>query len=299
MDADQLFRAAMHGTSDFTQLLTATGNRTLMAAYQVAQSPVKTTLARQSTATDFRTKTRLKLSDVGLLKELTEHGEVQHTTRGEATESYALKTYATQFALSRKAFINDDLGAFRDWAATAGRMAGETENNLLMALLLSNPTMGEDATALFDEDHGNIAATGSALDVDALDEARKAMRAMKSLDGVTPINAVPKYLLVGPENETTAEQVLATLYPATVAEANPFSGRLTLLVEPRITDARFYVFADPAALPVLEYSYLASAPGPQMASREGWDVLGMEYRVHLDFGAGAVDWRGAFLNEGA
>ena len=44
---------------------------------------------------------------------------------------------------------------------------------------------------------------------------------------------------------------------------------------------------------------LHSAQGPQMASREGFDVLGTEYRVVLDFGAGAVDWRGAYLNPGA
>jgi hypothetical protein len=59
------------------------------------------------------------------------------------------------------------------------------------------------------------------------------------------------------------------------------------------------VFADPTILPVLEYAYLSSAQGPQMSSREGWDVLGMEFRVVLDFGAGAVDWRGAYLNEGS
>lgn len=52
-------------------------------------------------------------------------------------------------------------------------------------------------------------------------------------------------------------------------------------------------------MPVLEYSYLSSAQGPQMASREGWDVLGMEFRVVLDFGCGAIDWRGAFKNAGA
>lgn len=302
MDADQLFRAAMHTTSDFPQLLTSTGNRTLTAAYQAAQSPVKTTLARQSTMADFRPGTRLKLSDIGTLSKVSEAGEITHTSRGEASESYALDTYATQFAISRKALINDDLGAFRDWGATAGRMAAETEANLLLSLLLSNPVMGEDGTALFHTDHGNLASSGtslgSAADVGALASARKALRGMKALDGVTPINATPKYLLVGPESETAAEQILAQIYAASYQDANPFTGRLTLLVEPRITDESWYVFADPAALPVLEYSYLSSAQGPQMASREGWDVLGMEFRVVLDFGCGAVDWRGAYLNTG-
>lgn len=297
MDTDQLFRAAMHTTSDFPQLLTSTGNRTLATAYQAAQCPVKTTLARQSTLADFRPGTRLKLSDIGTLPKVGEAGEIIGTSRGESTETYALDTYATQFAISRKALINDDLGAFRDWGATAGRMAAETEANLLLSHLLGNPTMGEDNTALFHADHGNLAA-GSALEVAALDAARKAMRGMKALDGKTPINATPKYLLVGPELETEAEQILAAIYAATVADANPFTGRLTLLVEPRITDSSFYIFADPSVLPVLEYSYLSSAQGPQMASREGWDVLGMEFRVVLDFGCGAVDWRGAYLNPG-
>jgi hypothetical protein len=39
--------------------------------------------------------------------------------------------------------------------------------------------------------------------------------------------------------------------------------------------------------------------GPQMSSREGWDVLGMEFRVIDDFGAGVVDHRGAYSNAGA
>lgn len=304
MDADTLFRAAMHTTSDFPNLLTSTGNRTLMGAYEAAQSPVKTALARRSTMADFRPGTRLKLSDIGTLEKVSESGEIKHTSRGEASESYALDTYATQFAISRKALINDDLGAFRDWGATAGRMAAETEANLILNLLLSNPVMGEDGVALFHATHGNMSASPAALGdagagVTALSEARQALRGMKALDGKTPINATPKFLLVGPEQETEAEQLLSDLAAATWGDVNPFASKLSLLVEPRITDNQWYVFADPAVMPVLEYSYLSSAQGPQMASREGWDVLGMEFRVVLDFGCGAIDWRGAFLNAGA
>jgi HK97 family phage prohead protease len=298
MNPDDLFRAAMHTTTDFPNLLTSTGNRTLMSAYQAAQSPLKQ-VARQSTLPDFRAGTRLKLSDIGQLQKVTESGEITHTTRGEAAESYSLDTYASQFAISRKALINDDLGAFRDWGQTAGRMAAETEANLLLTLLLSNPTMGEDSTALFHADHSNLAGTPGTIAIASLDTARQALRNMTALDGTTPINATPKFLIVGPALETTAEQVLAAIYAATVDDVNPFTGKLTLLVEPRITDSSWYLFADPAVLPVLEYSYLSSAQGPQMSSREGWDVLGMEYRVVLDFGAGAIDFRGAYKNAGA
>jgi hypothetical protein len=129
-------------------------------------------------------------------------------------------------------------------------MAAETEANLLLAKPLSNPVMGEDGVALFHATHGNFAA-GAALDVGALDAARKTMRGIKALDGKTRINAAPKYLVVGPDLETTTEQVLASIYAATVADVNTFSGKQSLLVEPRITDESFYFFADPPILPVL------------------------------------------------
>jgi hypothetical protein len=77
------------------------------------------------------------------------------------------------------------------------------------------------------------------------------------------------------------------------------AGTLTVLVEPRLSGNRWSVFADPAVMHVFEFAYLASAPGPQLESRPGWDVLGMEFRVVLDFGCGAIDWRGAYTNAGA
>ena len=48
-------------------VLTGAGNRVLAAAYQVAQSPLKT-IARQSTATDFRTKSISEFRDIFMKK---------------------------------------------------------------------------------------------------------------------------------------------------------------------------------------------------------------------------------------
>jgi hypothetical protein len=299
MSPDMILQRA-HTTSDFPQLLTATGNRMLLPAYEAAASPLKA-LARPTTIGDFRAKTALRLGAMGKLEKVNEHGEVTHTTRSEAKESYKLDTFGRIFALTRQAMINDDLGAFSDWAAVMGRAAAETEASQLVALLTDNsgagPTM-DDGQALFHSSHGNVAGSGGAIDVTTLGTGRQALRDQKGLAG-EPINVVPKFLLVSSAKETLAEQVLATLYPSQVSEANPFQGRLTLMVEPRLSGNPWYLFADPAQAPVLEYAYLSSAPGPQVAMREGWDVLGAEFRVILDFGCGAVDYRGAYRNAGA
>jgi len=301
MDQDAIFRAAMHTTSDFPLLLTSVGNRVLMPAYEAAQSPLKQ-LARQALHADFRPAYKLKLGEIGQLEKVNESGEITSTSRSEASESYALDSYGSLFSLSRKALINDDLGAFRDWGNAAGRAAAQTEASLLLSLLTQSsgagPVMGEDGKRMFDAAHNNVGTPG-AISETTLTEARLAMRTQKGLDGKTPIQVVPKYLLIGPELETTAEKVLSSIQAVTTADVNVFAGKLSMLVEPRIADASWYIFADPANLAALEYAYLSSAQGPQIQSQQGWDVLGMEFRVFLDFGSGPVDYRAAFRNAGA
>ena len=301
LGAEELMTRAMHGTSDFPTLLTESGNRVLMAAYTQDASLLRT-IARQRAASDFRALSIVKLGEFSGLQEVTEHGEVKAMTTGEAVEGYALKTFAGTFSLSRKAIINDDLGAFGRWGEMMGRAAAETEAAQLIGLLTANAGGGvklSDGQNLFHASHGNLAASGAALSETSLSAARLAMRTQKGLDGKTPVNVVPRYLLVGPALETAAEKLLATINTTTTEDANPFGGRLSLLVEPRITGNGWYVFADPASAPVLEWAYLSSAPGPQLSSRDGWEVLGREFRVVLDFGCGAVDHRGAYRNPGA
>lgn len=293
---EEVLTRALHTTSDFPNLLTATGNRILMPAYRAAESQLKQ-LARQRTADDFRPMSLLKLGEFGKLQKVTEAGEIKALTTGEAKEGYSLETFGGMFNLSRKAIINDDLGAFARWAEMMGRAAAETEADQLVALLTGNPVM-DDGNALFSAAHGNLSATGAAPDVDSLSAARLALRRQTGLDGVSPISATPKFILAAPELETSFEKLLAELAAAKVDDQNPFSSKMTLLIEPRLSGDDWYVFADPAMLPVLEYAYLSSAQGPQIASRDGWEVLGREFRVVLDFGCGAVDWRGAYHDLG-
>jgi hypothetical protein len=288
-------------TSDFPTLLTASGHRVLVEAYQSAACPLRE-LAKRRDAVDFRAISMVKLSEAPQLLEVKEGGEVKYGARAEAKEGFALKTYARIFSLSRQALINDDLGAFADTSAAFGRSAAETEAGLLAGLLTANAGAGinlDDGNPLYTTTRGNKAGAGGAIAIDTLGAARKAMRDVKGLDGVTPLNVTPAHLVVGTAKETEAEQFLATLYPHVATDANPFNnGRIQLHVEPRLAGNAWRLFADPAAVPTIIAAYLNGGDGPLLHTREGWETLGFEFRAVLDFGCGIQDWRGSFLNPG-
>lgn len=284
-------------TSDFPAFLTDGVNRYIIGEFAAAAAAIKV-ISRERSATDFRTISGLQLSGFGTLPQYNEGGEIKHGSFQERKETYALKTFAKMFALSREAIVNDDLGAFAQATAIMGRAAAETEAQLFAQLINNNPVMG-DGKALFHAGHGNLAAAGADVSVATLDAGRLAMRSQLDYDGVTPLAAAPVYILASPKRETAIEQLLvATINPVQAIETNPFHGKLTPLIEPRINPDAWYLFADPSLVPVIEHAYLHGKSGPTVEMQPGWNTLGQEFRIHMDFGAGVVDPRGAFKNPG-
>jgi phage head maturation protease len=296
-----LVTRALHTTSDFPIILGDTVGRVLRDAYQAAPSGIRR-LGRQTTARDFRAVNKIMLGEAPLLEKLNEHGEIKAGTMAEAREAYKVETWARKIGVTRQVLVNDDLGAFADLARRMGQAAAETEARILVTLLEAGSGNGptiSDGKTLFHADHGNKAGTGAVISDATLSAARLALRTQKGIEDRT-IRVTPRNLLVPPALETTAEKWLASIAPATAADVNPFSGALSLVVEPRLSSAtRWYVTADPGEIDGLEFAYLSGAEGPQVESRSGWDVDGVEIRVILDFGAGFIDHRGWFMNAGA
>lgn len=295
MSGIELVRDAM-GTSDFPLILDNTANRTVRHGYAAAESPLKI-ITKRRPMKDFRPMNVLEVGADAELHETTEHGEVKTISLAETGESVRLTTYTGKIALTRAALINDDIGAFADMSLITGRLAAEKEARLLSQALIGAPKM-RDGKALFHVDHANLAA-GSVLSVESLSAARQSLRTKTGLDGQTPANVTPKFLVVGAALETAAEQLLATLAATKSDDVNPFAGKLQLVVDARIPGNQWYVIADPATAPVFEFLFLSSAPGPQVETRERWDTLGREWRVILDAGVGVTDTRGAYRNPGA
>jgi HK97 family phage prohead protease len=288
-------------TSDFPLLLQSAGNRVLADAYQIAQTPLKQ-VARRRTVPDYRPASILRLSEAPRLEKVLEGGEIKHGTRVEAKEGFSIAPYAKIFSMSRQAIINDDLGAFNDTSAAFGRAAASTEADLIAGLLLANGGDGanlNDGNPVYSTGRGNKAAAGAAITVASLGAGRKVLRDATDIDGKTPLNVVPRHLVVGSAKETEAEQVLHELSAVQVDQVNPFPGKLTLHVEPRLIGNSWRLFADPSQLATIVIAYLAGREGPQIDLQQGWDVLGVEFRAVLDFGCAMQDWRGSYLNPGA
>lgn len=300
LSTGSLVERGLHTTSDFPLIFGDAVGRTLRMAYEAAPQGIKT-VAKQANARDFRAKSRIILGEAETLDWVGEGGEFRYGSMPEAAESYRIDTFGKIFAISRQAIVNDDLGAFADPARRFGQAAAEFEAQFLVDLLETGNGAGpvmSDGTTLFQSEHANLAETGGPPTPDAFSTCRKSMRLQKGLSG-KPINVVPKYVLVPAELETEAEQALSTVTAAMTQDVNVFANGLTLIVEPRLSDSRrWYVAADPNQVDGLEYAYLEGEPGPQIETRVGFEIDGVQTRVRLDFGAGFVDWRSWFSNSG-
>lgn len=296
MQPASVIERAYMGTTDFPLAFADSVGRQLAQAYKAAPSGVRQ-LARQSTVRDFRAKSTISIANKIELKKVNEHGEFKSTSLVESQESYKIDTFGAIIGVTRQMLINDDIGAFADISARLGQAAAAFEAQFLVDRITANPAMADTKT-LFHADHGNLAGSAAAISEASVSAARLALR--KQTDaGSNLISITPAYLLVGPEIETAAEKFLASITPAKTDDTNVFSGKLTLVVEPRLTGKQWYISASPAEVPSLEYSYLAGEPGPVVSQEVGFDVDGLRFRVREDFGAGWLDHRGWFKNAGA
>ena len=304
-DAEVITRS-LTTTSDLANIVAVLANKTAGVAYQAAPSGVRMVCRQGPSHPDFRGRNIIRRGELPMLEVVNEHGEFKHGSILDDKQSFRVYTYGKIFGMTRQLLVNDDLALLADVAAGWGMAAREFENQKLVDKLTENsglgPTLG-DNKSLFHSDHSNVSASGAAIITSSLGEARWSLRCQKGVDGTTPINATPRFLLVPASLETDAEVYLTKIYPAEAANVNPFGGtnKLELVVDPRldvVDDSRWYVFADPAILPCVEFAYLAGAEGVQIETRNGFDVDGVEIRARLDFGAGGVDFRGGFTNEG-
>lgn len=290
--------AGMHTTSDFPILLGSTVNRTLRDSYALAPQTWRP-LGRQSTVSDFREVSRVALGDIAALEKVNEHGEYKYGSLGEEGAPLKVGKFGKIIAITWEAIVNDDLSAMTRIPQALGAAAAQTESDVVWNLLLGNPTF-IDGETVYSTAHGNVSASGGAINTTTLAAARAAMRKQKSKAGHF-LNLGPEYLVVGPDKELEAYQFTSSNYvPAKNADINDSrNASLQVIVDARITGNQWYLFAAPGLVDTFEYAYLEGEQGVFTETREGFEVDGMEIKARLVFGAAWIDYRGAYKNAGA
>ena len=298
--------AFTQGTSDFPVLLENAMHKTLQASYATAALTWNRFCATGSVS-DFRAHNRYRTGSFGSLDAVNELGEFVNKSIPDGEKaSITAGTKGNIINLSRTAIINDDLGAFVGLSNMLGRAAARTVEADVYALLALNsgagPTMG-DGKALFHADHGNI-TTGAAITMAALDLDRVAMASQKDVSGNDYLDLRPAVLLVPIGLGGTARSINNAQYDPDTAnklqKPNIVNGLFRDIVDtPRMTGTRRYLFADPSEAPVLEVAFLDGNQNPYLELQNGFDVDGARYKVRLDYGVGAIDYRGAVTNAGA
>lgn len=306
MDRRALVAAAFtQGTSDFPVLLENAMYKTLQAGYTV-QPDTWTRFCMRGTVGDFRANPRYRVGSLSNLDAKTELGEFRNKTIPDGEKaSITASTKGNIINISREAVINDDMGVFIGLANSLGRAAKRTIEADAYALLLSNPVLNDGLT-LFHASHGNYVASGAgaAPSVMTLDAARIAMKSQKDVSGSEYLDMTPAVALAPLSLGNTLKLLNSNEYdPSTTNKfqvANVVRGLFRDVVDsPRLSGTGWYMFADPNEAPVLEVAFLDGIDAPYLEMQNGWEVDGSAWKVRLDYGVGAIDYRGAYFNFGA
>jgi hypothetical protein len=289
-------------TTDFPALLANTANKSLAAGYETAPETWQDWCGVGSVG-DFKTHDLVSVSETEDLDQINESQPYQYGKRADAKEQYQIVTYGKMFAISRQTIINDDIASLTDIPRAHGEAAARKIGDVVYAVLAANAAM-RDGVALFHASHGNL-GTSAVISEGSIGEAIKLMKLQKDLLGQRRLNIRPEIYLAPVALEGVAEIFFASNQfsgdTKGSTRANIYGGtRFTRVYDARLDDisSTAWYMAGPKGKTVNVY-FLNGQQAPYLESRQGWSVDGVEYKVRIDCGAKAVDWKALLKNAGA
>ena len=295
--AVDIIERAFQATSDFPAIFQNVLNKSLLARYELAE-PTYKRISIERQFNDFRPHPQIRAGEFPMLQPVTQTGEIKAGDTADSGENITLKPYGVIFPISRQMIVNDELGAIDQILGSSGDAVRLFENTTFFAMFNANPVLAQDGNAVWHTAHKNLAGTASAITVQAVGAGRANLRAMKSLTGYL-LNVPPRIILTGPTQETSADQLVASISPQLTTSVNPFSGKLQSVSDANIADNSWYLLADPNQLPCFVHGFLNGSNGPRVRTFEPFGTQGVQISLEHDFACGAIDYRGSYKNPGA
>jgi len=294
--------AAFTSGSDFPLLLANVAEKAMLKGYDESEETFQqwTSVGQLG---DFKPGKRLDLNSFPALDKVAEGAEYKYAQVGERGETVQLATYGKLFAITRQAIINDDLDAFSKIPRKMGRAAIRTIGDLVYAILTGNPKMA-DNVALFHATHKNLrtAAVPSTSSVDAMITAMATQK-----DGKANLNIRLAHLLVPLALRGSSSVVRNSEFEVGATTKNntvPNSVRdlFDVIADARLDAASatgWYGAADSGITDTVEVQYLDGIQTPTLEQQGGWEIDGVEFKVRIDAGVKALDFRTMQKNAGA
>ncbi len=261
------------------------------------------------------------LGGVGELPTVAEGAAYTELTWDDKTETASFVKKGGYLGISLEAIDKDDVGRLRAAPRALAQAAWLTLSKAIAGIFTSNSGAGpamSDGLALFHNTHANLGST--ALSLAAFKDARLAMRKQTELNSSERLGALtaPKYLLVPPDLEITALQVLASEWDYTYALSNAPAAPVNPLAEgdslsARMNAARGRVIvvdlwtdtndwaaaADPRLYPSIGLGFrygrapeIFSVASPTAGLMFSNDTMPIKARFF--FAVGPTDWKGLY-----
>jgi hypothetical protein len=298
MRRSEILQAAFSGGAVPT-LLGNTINRSLLQAYIEAPNTWASFAAVRS-AKDFRDHTAIRPTAFDVLTEMPEGMSMTHLSVGESTYTWKIKRFARQLKVDEITLVNDDLSFLAESSPMMGRAAMRSVADNVFSTVMGN------GGSFFSSGNSNLeTGGGSALSGTSLGTVLTAFRSRRNSDGVD-LDVVPKVLVVPPELEITAREILQSIELSRTATSdgvpigNALQNALGLEVESRLSNTtRFsdasatawYVFSGPQDAGVV-LAFLEGRATPRVRTfglDHDADQLAFTWTVDHNFGSILAD----------
>lgn len=291
-------------SSDLPTVLGNIANLSIMEGWEAAGETWGAWCGTGSVS-DFKVHTMARVGESDDLDEIPEDGEYKRGSESEQKEQYQVVTFGKLFSISRQGIINDDLGLLTDKPRSMGEAAARKVGDLPYAVLIANANMGDGVALFHTATHKNLAAGSDKglVDVPKLGVAEAAMGMQKDIRGKRRLNIRPQFFLSPLTQKASSEQFFRSSMIGTQASpniTNIYGGDyFTRVYEPRLDDSstKAWYLAGPKGKTVIVF-FLNGNQTPYMETKQGWNVDGVEFKVRIDAGAKAKDWKGLYKNPG-
>lgn len=280
----------------YPSLLSALAGKVMDIPTEDVEATYRQWAAQMPSVSDFKPHTIHRLGAFGELPRVPDGDDFPQSKNDEETSWIATDVYGDEWYMTPKMIADDDLSAFTDAARDKQVAHDLTLNRLCVEILTSNPDL-PDGVALFHATHANLGTAG-VISVTTLTEARKLMRLQTHVGGRRRVRIGPSIILIPAEVETVAEQVIAPLQmvPVTDATVNPFRNKLTIVVEPMLSDASatvFYLFARKDRVRTIVFMFQTGFEQGKKTTYYNPKNNCQIFKIEGRFGAAAGNHRGA------